>query len=47
MLQTLGEEAFVLISNTLGKGVARSCSHLLPPTRMGKNPKLGKYDKGN
>jgi hypothetical protein len=40
------ENALVLISNALGKG-ARSCSRLLPSTRMGKNPKLGKYDKGN
>jgi len=47
MLQPSGEEAFVLISNALGKGVGCSCSHLLPPTRIGKNSKPRRYDKGN
>jgi hypothetical protein len=37
MLQPLGAEAFVLISNAPRKGVASNCLHLLPP-KMGKNP---------
>ncbi len=47
MLQPLGEEAFTLISNALEKGVGCSCSHLMPLTRMGKNSKPRRYDKGN
>ncbi len=47
MLQPLREKALTLISNALGKGVGRSCSHLMPPTKMGKNPKPRRYDKGN
>jgi hypothetical protein len=47
MLQPLGEEAFVLISNAPRKGGALRCSHLLPSTKMGKNQqKPGSYDMG-
>jgi hypothetical protein len=38
MLKPLGKKTFALISNALGQGMAPSYSHLLPPTRIGKNP---------
>jgi hypothetical protein len=38
MVHPLKEKNFVLISNAPRKGVALNCSHLSPPTRMGKNP---------
>jgi hypothetical protein len=47
MLRPPREEALALISNTLKKVVAQNYSHLLPPTKMGNNLKLGMYDKGN
>jgi hypothetical protein len=34
----MGEEALALILYALGKGRALSRSHLLPPTKKGKNP---------
>jgi hypothetical protein len=38
MLQPLGEEAFMLISDVLGKGRAPNYSHLSPPIKMNENP---------
>jgi hypothetical protein len=38
ILQRLGEEAFTLISNVLGNGVALNCSHLSLLININENP---------
>jgi hypothetical protein len=38
MFQPLREKTFALISNVPRKGMALNYSHLLPPTRISKNP---------
>jgi hypothetical protein len=37
MLQPSRKETFTMISNALGKVMAPTYSHLLPPTKIGKN----------
>jgi hypothetical protein len=46
MLQPPREEAFVLISNALGKGVALSCLPLLPSRMARIHQKPRNYGKG-